>query len=151
MNNDVRDRLELGGAIISVVIHATEDKDKVISKIVKVLSLNSARFQEINTRGHWGNQIVLLNLSLGQSHAGKIIKTIYTSLGDNNKTAFLSSLEKSIDEKYNLYVRIDKQSICRGEISLSDQDSIKIKFRPYKKFRQSNKSETYRELLSSEQ
>jgi RNA-binding protein len=150
MNNDVRDSLELGGVTISVVIHATEDKDKVISKIVKVLSLNSARFQEFNTRGHWGNQIVLLNLSMGQTLAGKILKTIYTSLGDNKKTAFLSSLEQSIDEKYNLYVRIDKQSICREEISLSDQDSIKIKFRP-SKFRQSNKSETYRELLSSGQ
>ena len=151
MNNDARDLLEIGGATISVVIHATEDKDKVISKIVKVLSLNSARFQEFNTRGHWGNQIVLLSLSLGQTHAGKIIKTVYTSLGDNNKTAFLSSLEQSIDEKNNLYVRIDKQSICREVISLSDQDSIKIKFKPSKKFRQSNKSETYRELLSSEQ
>jgi len=147
MNNDARDPLELGGATISVVIHATEDKDKVISKIVKVLSLNSARFQEFNTRGHWGNQIILLNLSLGQTLAGKILKTIYTSLGNNKKTAFLSSLEQSIDEKYNLHVRIDKQSICREEISLSDQDSIKIKFRP-SKFRQSNKSETYRELLS---
>lgn len=150
MNNDARDPLELGGATISIVIHATEDKDKVISKIVKVLSLNSARFQEFNTRGHWGNQIVLLNLSMGQTLAGKILKTIYTSLGDNKKTAFLSSLEQSMDEKYNLYVRIDKQSICREEISLSDQDSIKIKFRP-SKFRQSNKSETYRELLSSGQ
>ena len=150
MNNDARDPLELGGATISVVIHATEDKDKVISKIVKVLSLNSAKFQEFNTRGHWGNQIVLLNLSLGQTLAGKILKTIYTSLGNNKKIAFLSSLEQSIDEKYNLYVRIDKQSICREEISLSDQDSIKIKFRP-SKFRQSNKSETYRELLSSGQ
>ena len=150
MNNDARDPLELGGATISVVIHATEDKDKVISKIVKVLSLNSARFQEFNTRGHWGNQIILLNLSLGQTLAGKILKTIYTSLGNNKKTAFLSSLEQSMDEKYNLYVRIDKQSICREEISLSDQDSIKIKFRP-SKFRQSNKSETYRELLSSGQ
>jgi len=150
MNNDARDPLELGGATISVVIHATEDKDKVISKIVKVLSLNSARFQEFNTRGHWGNQIFLLNLSLGQILAGKILKTIYTSLGNNKKTAFLSSLEQSIDEKYNLHVRIDKQSICREEISLSDQDSIKIKFRP-SKFRQSNKSETYRELLSSGQ
>lgn len=150
MNNDARDPLELGGATISVVIHATEDKDNVISKIIKVLSLNSARFQEFNTRGHWGNQIVLLKLSLGQTLAGKILKTIYTSLGDNKKTAFLSSLEQSIDEKYNLYVRIDKQSICREEISLSDQDSIKIKFRP-SKFRQSNKSETYRELLSSGQ
>ena len=150
MNNDARDPLELGGATISVVIHATEDKDKVISKIVKVLSLNSARFQEFNTRGHWGNQIVLLNLSLGQTLACKILKTIYTSLGDNKKTTFLSSLEQSIDEKYNLHVRIDKQSICREEISLSDQDSIKIKFRP-SKFRQSNKSETYRELLSSGQ
>jgi RNA binding exosome subunit len=150
MNNDARDPLELGGVTISVVIHATEDKDKVISKIVKVLSLNSARFQEFNTRGHWGNQIVLLNLSMGQTLAGKILKTIYTSLGDNKKTAFLSSLEHSMDEKYNLYVRIDKQSICREEISLSDQDSIKIKFRP-SKFRQSNKSETYRELLSSGQ
>jgi RNA binding exosome subunit len=150
MNNDARDPLELGGVTISVVIHATEDKDKVISKIVKVLSLNSARFQEFNTRGHWGNQIVLLNLSMGQTLAGKILKTIYTSLGDDKKTAFLRSLEQSIDEKYNLYVRIDKQSICREEISLSDQDSIKIKFRP-SKFRQSNKSETYRELLSSGQ
>lgn len=150
MNNDARDPIELGGATISVVIHATEDKDKVISKIVKVLSLNSARFQEFNTRGHWGNQIVLLNLSLGQTLAGKILKTIYTSLGNNKKTTFLSSLEQSIDEKYNLYIRIDKQSICREEISLSDQDSIKIKFRP-SKFRQSNKSETYRELLSSGQ
>jgi len=150
MNNDARDPLELGGATISVVIHATENKDKVISKIVKVLSLNSTRFQEFNTRGHWGNQIVLLKLSLGQTLAGKILKTIYTSLGDNKKTTFLSSLEQSIDEKYNLYVRIDKQSICREEISLSDQDSIKIKFRP-SKFRQSNKSETYRELLSSGQ
>ena len=150
MNNDARDPLELGGATISVVIHATEDKDKVISKIVKVLSLNSAKFQEFNTRGHWGNQIILLNISLGQTLAGKILKTIYTSLGDNKKTAFLGSLEQSIDEKYNLYVRIDKQSICREEISLSDQDSIKIKFRP-SKFRQSNKSETYRELLSSGQ
>jgi RNA binding exosome subunit len=150
MNNDARDPLELGGATISVVIHATEDKDKVISKIVKVLSLNSARFQEFNTRGHWGNQIILLNISLGQTLAGKILKTIYTSLGNNKKTAFLSSLEQSIDEKYNLHVRIDKQSICREEISLSDQDSIKIKFRP-SKFRQSNKSETYRELLSSGQ
>lgn len=150
MNNDARDPLELGGATISVVIHATEDKDKVISKIVKVLSLNSARFQEFNTRGHWGNQIILLNISLGQTLAGKILNTIYTSLGNNKKTAFLSSLEQSIDEKYNLHVRIDKQSICREEISLSDQDSIKIKFRP-SKFRQSNKSETYRELLSSGQ
>jgi RNA-binding protein len=150
MNNDARDPLELGGATISVVIHATEDKDKVISKIVKVLSLNSAKFQEFNTRGHWGNQIILLNISLGQTLAGKILNTIYTSLGNNKKTAFLSSLEQSIDEKYNLHVRIDKQSICREEISLSDQDSIKIKFRP-SKFRQSNKSETYRELLSSGQ
>jgi RNA-binding protein len=149
MNNDTRP-LEIDGATISVVIHATEDKDKVISKIGKVLSLNSARFQEFNTRGHWGNQIVLLNLSLGQTLAGKILKTIYTSLANNKKTAFLSSLEQSIDEKYNLYVRIDKQSICREEISLSDQDSIKIKFRP-SKFRQSNKSETYRDLLLSEQ
>ena len=150
MNNDARDPLELGGATISVVIHATEDKDKVISKIVKVLSLNSAKFQEFNTRGHWGNQIILLNISLGQTLAGKILNTIYTSLGNNKKTAFLSSLEQSIDEKYNLHVWIDKQSICREEISLSDQDSIKIKFRP-SKFRQSNKSETYRELLSSGQ
>jgi RNA binding exosome subunit len=150
MNNDARDPPEVGGATISVVIHATEDKDKVISKIVKVFSLNSDKFEETNTRGHWGNQIILLNLSLERVHARPIIKTIYTSLDKTNKNYLLSSLEQSIDEKDNLYVRVDKQSICRGEVSLSDQDSIKIKFRPSKAFKQSNKSETYRELLSSE-
>lgn len=150
MNKDTLDTPELEGATISVVIHATEDKEKVTYKIAKIFSLNSDKFEEISTKGHWGNQIIMLNLRLGRGDAGRTIKTIFASLDNTSKTYLLSSLENSTDERDNLYVRVDKQRVCRDEISLSDQDSIKIRFRPLRTFKQSNKSKTYRELLSSE-
>jgi hypothetical protein len=63
----------------------------------------------------------------------------------------LNLLEYSVDEKNNLYLRIDKQSLCEGKIALSDQDSIKIKFKPIKTFNPRSKFRTYRDLLLSEQ
>ena len=151
MKDEAIETLDLAGATISVVLHATEDKDKVKSKIIQVFNLNSTKFEEIESRGHWGNEISLLNLSLEQTEAGQLIRKIYSLLDKTGKNDFLNSLLQSVDEKNNLYLRIDKQKLCSDHLALSDKDSIKIKFKPLKTFKQGNKASIYRELLSSKQ
>jgi RNA-binding protein len=151
MNNEVGGGLGLASATISVVLHATEDIEKVKSSIIKVLCLNSNKFEESDTRGHWGNEISFINLNLEHTEAGHLIKRIYAMLDKNSKSRLLDSLEESVDDKNNLHLRIDKQSLCSGKMALSDQDSIKIKFKPLKTFKPSNNSNIYRDLLLSEQ
>lgn len=151
MKDETIQNLKLAGAIISVVIHATEDKEKVKSKIIQAFNLNSTKFEEIKTEGHWGNEISLLSLSLEQTEAVQLIRKIYGLLDKTGKGHLINSLGESVDEKYNLYIRIDKQKLCSSRIELSDKDSIKIKFKPLKTFKQGNKTRISRELLSSKQ
>ena len=69
-----------------------------------------------------------------------------------------SNLDKYIDEKGNLYLRLDKQKICKNKISLSDTEGIKIKFKVNKnqiiQYKKSGKVEneiyfSYRRLIRS--
>ena len=46
-----------------------------------------------------------------------------------DRNNLLSNLDKHIDDKGNLFLRLDKQRICRNKISLSDTEGIKIKFK----------------------
>lgn len=151
MNNKSIVDLGIESASVSVVLHATEDYEKVKFNIIKVFNLTSNRFEESFTRGHWGNEICLLNLSVDHIEAGQLIRKIYDMLNKNDKVSLLNLLDHLVDEKNNLHLRIDKQSLCEGKIALSDQDSIKIKFKPIKTFKPRGKFSTYRDLLLSEQ
>jgi hypothetical protein len=53
------------------------------------------------------------------------------------------------DEKGNFYLRLDKQRMCQGKISLSEADAVRIRFRPIKRHRPIDNFERYRGLLSS--
>jgi RNA-binding protein len=151
MNNKSIVDLGIESASVSVVLHATEDYEKVKFNIIKVFNLTSNRFEESFTRGHWGNEICLLNLSVDHIEAGQLIRKIYDMLNKNDKVSLLNLLDHLVDEKNNLHLRIDKQRLCEGKIALSDQDSIKIKFKPIKTFKPRGKFSTYRDLLLSEQ
>ncbi|HET7283946.1 MAG TPA: RNA-binding domain-containing protein, partial [Nitrososphaeraceae archaeon] len=61
----------------------------------------------------------------------------------------LSNLfDKYIDEKGNLYIRLDKQRICNGKVSLSESDSIRVRFRPVRRYKPSSTLQNYRGLLT---
>lgn len=151
MNKKAIVDLGIEHASVSVVLHATEDYEKVKFNIIKVFNLTSSRFEESFTRGHWGNEICLLNLDVDHIEAGQLIRRIYEMLNKNDKVNLLNLLDHFVDEKNNLHLRIDKQKLCVGKIALSDQDSIKIKFKPIKTFKPRGKFSTYRDLLLSEQ
>ncbi|MGI0032419.1 MAG: RNA-binding domain-containing protein [Nitrososphaeraceae archaeon] len=124
---------------IHVVVHATEDIVKILSKMNELFSIPKDKFLISQTRGHWGNEISLLKADCDHKESNDLLGRIISLLRTNEKNYLLHSISDSFDEKDNFYIRLDKQDMCNGIISLSDHDSIRIRFKPIKDFNQNNK------------
>ena len=142
---------------IEILVHATENKYKIISSIIQTLSI-STEFNEIEYEGHWGNKILRLIAEIKKKDTQHLLTNILGSLSYINKQNILSNLENHIDQKGNIYIRLDKQKLCTKTISITEIDGIKIKFKPNKNLliqaKKSNKINQeiymlYRRLLES--
>jgi RNA binding exosome subunit len=120
--------------------------------------MSNEKFQEIEYEGHWGNKILRLTAEIKKKESQILIEKIFKKLSFIDRENLLSNLDKYIDEKGNLYLRLDKQKICKNKISLSDTEGIKIKFKVNKsqimQYKKSGKVEneiyfSYRRLIRS--
>ena len=142
---------EVATAEISFLIHATEDRDRVINLISSILLVNRHEFEAENLLGHWGNEIAIIKCRLNGKFANDVANIILNSLDTFDRKKMLYSLDNYVDDKGTLHIRLDKQWICESKIQLSDIDSIKIKFKPrlfFSRFKQDYVSE-FRRLLGS--
>jgi len=135
-------------ATISVLIHCTENKDNILSKISSAFSIQFEidKVEELVTEGHWKNEISLINIELDESQTRTVLEKIYRTLSTLDRNTIADSLRRSTDEKENFYLRLDKQNMCIGKITLSDKDSIKLKFKPknrYSQYRKINQKDEY--------
>src|SRR5712691_12858125 len=121
--------VNFSAAEISIIVHATEEKDKILEHLNSTLGVSPASFSIGFVEGHWGNKIVLLTSILSKNEANSLYVKIKSCLPDTD-VALLSNLSDFYDEKGNLYIRLDKQRVCRGKVSLSEEDSVRIKFKP---------------------
>ncbi len=117
-------------AEISFLVHATEDKDRVLNLVSSVLIAEKDEFESENLTGHWGNQIEMIKGRLEGKPAKDVANNVLTNFDSYDRKKMLYSLDDYVDDKGTLYLRLDKQKICEGKIELSDIDSIKIKFKP---------------------
>jgi RNA binding exosome subunit len=117
-------------ADVRIIIHATEDENKVLDAISNTLSINAEKFSYSESTGHWKNKILLLTGNLESQEANALAQKILSSLSSLERDQISTSYDSSIDEKGNLYLRLDKQKICQGRISLSESDSIRVKLKP---------------------
>jgi RNA-binding protein len=122
-------------ADVSVIIHATEDKNKILESICSIFSIDANRFKHTELVGHWGNRISLLTGSLESVEANRLAQKILLSLSSVEKNQLSTSSHSFIDEKGNLYLRLDKQRMCQKRISLSETDSIRLRFKPARRFK----------------
>jgi RNA binding exosome subunit len=136
-------------AEVNLVLHATEDREKVLAAIEKTLGVPPARFARETLEGHFGNEIFLPRAALPSDEAGDLASRILALLNSADKQQLADRIEEYLDEKGNLYLRLDKQRICQGKVSLSEADAIRIKFKPVRRYKSSSNLETYRGLLSS--
>jgi hypothetical protein len=143
------DNIRFSSAEISIIIHATENQDKILQSINDVLYISPDRFSYTSSEGHWGNKILLLSAVIGSNEANSLIATILSRLNKIDRHSLSDFFDNYIDEKGNLYIRLDKQRICQGRTSLSDNDSIRIRLRPVRRYRPTKTLEDYRRLLTS--
>jgi len=141
--------LRFSAAEVDLLLHGTEDGSKVLQSIQDLLSIPSERFSSTPSEGHYKNKILLLKATLPSREAGDLAPHIVSLLNSSDRERLSSALPEYSDEKGNLYLRLDKQRICQGKVSLSETDAIRIRFKPIKRYRPSGNIESYRGLLSS--
>ena len=141
--------LKFSAAEVNLLLHATEDGGRVLQSVQDLLSVPSERFSSEPSEGHYKNKILLLKAVMPSQEAGKLVHRIMSLLNSSDRERLSSALPEYSDEKGNLYLRLDKQRICQGKVSLSETDAIRIRFKPVKRYRPSGNLESYRGLLSS--
>ena len=141
--------LKFSAAEINLLLHATEDVGKVLRSIEEVLAVPPERFSSAPLEGHYRNKISILKAILSSLEAGALAVRVMQLLNSSDKQHLFELLPEYSDEKGNLYLRLDKQRMCQGKVSLSETDSIRIRFKPIKRYRPSGTIDTYRGLLSS--
>ena len=122
--------LQFLSSYIDIVVHATEDKSRIINSVISTLEIPlKEKFDEIEYEGHWGNKIIRLTAEIYKKDAQALMEKILRSLSFIDKDNLLTNLEKHIDEKGNFHLRLDKQRMCKNKISISETEGIKIKFK----------------------
>lgn len=143
------DNIRFSTAEISIIVHATENQDKILQSINNVLYISPDRFSSTSSEGHWGNKILLLSAVLESTEANSLIARILSGLNKIDRHSLSDFFDNYIDEKGNLYIRLDKQRMCQRRTSLSDNDSIRIRLRPVRRYKPTKILENYRRLLIS--
>ncbi|MEM2141129.1 RNA-binding domain-containing protein [Nitrososphaera sp.] len=143
------DEPRFSAAEVDVVLHATEDREKVLAAVEKALGVPAASFTGEPSEGHFGNKIVLVKATVASREAGALAAKIMSSLNSPDRQELADHVGEYSDEKGNLYLRLDKQRICQGKVSLAESDAVRVRFKPVRRYRPSGNVEAYRGLLSS--
>jgi RNA binding exosome subunit len=111
--------IEISYILIETLCHATEDEDKVLAALTRLYT----NFEKKELTGHFGNLITLFKAHITRnSKISRIVDTLTKTIGPQLK----NDLERRVDTKGNLYIRLDKQELYHGNYVLQDNGDIKI-------------------------
>ncbi len=131
---------------VEIILHATEDSRKIFDPIFELFQINEEEFTVERTLGHYGNTILLAKITLAKKHAEEFIKKITSKIPKTQMDELIENIDMYFEDT-SLFLRIGKNEIVRKEISLQQNNAIKIKIKMpvYKKDKISKK---YIELLT---
>ena len=117
-------------------VHATEDLNKVIKAVHKVLPadyVDDIVLKKNALWGHYGNPITLFEARIKKKKTVEaILENVFSSLKEPDKESLLKEIDLHVEEG-SLYVRLDKQAAFQGEIKLCVADPIRVRIRFRKK------------------
>jgi len=120
---------------IETFSHATEDIEKVKSLLSKFFSFDIT-FNENKTYGHFGNEIIIINIELSRDKEIKIFVSDFLEIID--KPYILETFERRLDEDGVLFIRMNKERVYNDDFTIDDNGDILIsmKFVTYPKSRE---------------
>ncbi len=110
---------------IDVIVHATEDISKIFQSL-EILNLKEDNFTIEEILGHFENPIIMLNAKIIKKQAQNFMKKLLELLSSEQINKLIEEIEeRTTDSKFHM--RLDKQELIKGNIIISEKDTIKIK------------------------
>jgi len=130
-----------------VIIHATEDKRKILDSIDDLFEIKEQEFIEEKLSGHFGNPILLLKVRINKKRAEDFLKKLISKISKPQMNEFLQEIDMHFEDS-SLFLRVGKQDIIRKSVSFQQNDAIKIKI-SIPVYRKDELTKTYLEILKS--
>ena len=110
---------------IDVIVHATEDISKIFQSF-EILNLKEDDFTIQETLGHFENPIIMLNTKIIKKQAQNFMKKLLELLSSEQINKLIEEIEeRTTDSRFHM--RLDKQELIKGNIIISEKDTIKMK------------------------
>jgi hypothetical protein len=130
---------------IEVILHATEDNKRIFVPIFDVFQVKEEEFSQEKIIGHYGNTILLFRITLTKKRADGFVKTLVSKISKLQLDEVLDNIDMYFEDS-SLFLRIGKGELVRKNISLQQNNAVKIRIKVpiYKK---ADITKTYTELL----
>lgn len=131
---------------VEIIVHATEDLKTILDAFEKLFEVKEEGFSKKNLTGHFENPITILNAKITKTKAENFIKKLVMKIPKGQLDELIGDLENRIQNS-SLHVRLGKQDLIQGVVSLQEKDVIKLKiFMPI--YQKKNTLKNYAHLLT---
>jgi hypothetical protein len=131
---------------VEIIVHATEDLKTILDAFEKLFEVKEEGFSKKNLTGHFENPITMLNAKITKTKAENFIKKLVMKIPKGQLDELIGDLENRIQNS-SLHVRLGKQDLIQGMVSLQEKDVIKLKiFMPI--YQKKNTLKNYAHLLT---
>ena len=112
-------------AKINLILHATEDENKVLEELEKKFGIEQKDFQIEQIPGHFNNPILLVSSKLKRKYAQNFVSLFFSKMKKDEFQEIFNDVENFVTSS-GLSLRISKQKLISGILTISKQDTIKI-------------------------
>lgn len=117
------DKIEI---TIDVIVHATEDIAKISQSFEDVLNLKEDDFVLEEVEGHYENPIIMLKAKIVKKQAQNLMSKILELLANEQINKLTEEIEERTEDS-RFHMRLDKQELIKGNLVVSEKDTIKLK------------------------
>ena len=110
---------------INLILHATEDENKVLEELEKKFGIEQKDFQIEQIPGHFNNPILLISSQLKRNPAQNFVSLFFSKMKKDEFQEIFDDVEDFVTSS-GLSLRISKQKLISGILTLSKEDTIKI-------------------------
>ncbi|MDC0203471.1 hypothetical protein OAJ88_00260 [Candidatus Nitrosopelagicus sp.] len=110
---------------INLILHATEDENKVIEELEKKFGIEQKDFVIEQIPGHFNNPILLISSKLKRKSAHNFVSLFFSKMKKDEFQEIFDDVEDFVTSS-GLSLRISKQKLISGILTLSKEDTIKI-------------------------
>ena len=110
---------------INLILHATENENKVLESLENVFGVEQKDFQIEQVPGHFNNPILLISSKLKKKDAENFIKVFFSKMKKDDFEEVFENVEDYVTSS-GLNLRISKQKLVSENLTMSKEDAIKI-------------------------